>query len=75
MWTPLEPCCSVIAAVGVGVPERPGTLRWGRDQGCSFVVGSGAQWSPEYICGTDGELGCTPDHRMIAMCVVRTAWR
>mmetsp|Transcript_24598 Transcript_24598/g.85538 ORF Transcript_24598/g.85538 Transcript_24598/m.85538 type:complete len:1188 (-) Transcript_24598:195-3758(-) len=54
--------------------RSPGMLRWGKDLGCDFVQKSAALWPDSYFCKKHKEFGCTPDHRMSAVCTVLAGW-
>lgn len=56
------------------VARAPGALRWGKGAGCSFVVGSAADWPAQYICAQDRVPGCTADNRMSAVCSIASSW-
>lgn len=51
-------------------PPSPGALTWGKGEGCSFVNGNARTWPEQYTCSKQQEYGCTPDHRMSAVCVI-----
>ncbi|KAA0172575.1 hypothetical protein FNF27_05929 [Cafeteria roenbergensis] len=54
-------------------PFTPGALRWGRSGGCGFVLGDPRkEWDPALFCLKANQLGCTPDNRMSAICVLRS---
>ncbi len=51
-------------------PSPPGSPRWGRDEGCDFVVRSARGWPSRYHCRKAQEQGCTFDNRMAAFCAL-----
>jgi len=53
--------------------KSPGFLRWGRNQGCDFVLNkvSKDNWGSKYFCADAQEAGCTSDNRMSARCDIR----
>jgi MFS family permease len=56
-------------------PRTIGALRWGRNQGCSFIDGAPmTSWPSRYLCSKHQAYTCTPDNRMAAVCIVRSDW-
>jgi len=53
-------------------PPPPGALRWGAKAGCGFMDKKPLEsWPKGYICPKNKVYGCTPDHRMSAVCIVK----
>uniref|UniRef100_A0A7S0PH71 Uncharacterized protein n=1 Tax=Cafeteria roenbergensis TaxID=33653 RepID=A0A7S0PH71_CAFRO len=67
-------------AAGAAALARPRsreslTGAWGRGQGCPFVLGKpSASWPSQYLCERSQQLGCTPDRKQRAICVVNPVW-
>eukprot|EP01138_Halocafeteria_seosinensis_P015489 gb/GECG01015807.1/.p1 GENE.gb/GECG01015807.1/~~gb/GECG01015807.1/.p1 ORF type:complete len:909 (+),score=86.63 gb/GECG01015807.1/:1-2727(+) len=51
-------------------PDTPGTLTWGKMEGCTFVKGSARNWPAQYNCFKHQEFGCTPDNKNSAVCTL-----
>lgn len=60
---------------GVVQPYSKGYLRWGRDQGCSFVDGNARDWDSRYFCSKHRAFECTFDNRMAGVCDIRRTWQ
>ena len=54
-------------------PLSPGYPRWGRGEGCDFVLGSAKDWSERYRCSEHQSYGCSFDNRESAVCVLNDA--
>jgi hypothetical protein len=53
-------------------PPPPGKMRWGAGAGCGFLDGKPTEtWPAGYLCTRNQAYGCTPDHRMSAVCIVK----
>lgn len=65
---------STLAAKDLPAPLSPGYLRWGRHQGCDFVQQKATQWSDNYQCKQHREFACTFDHRLSAVCDIKSTW-
>lgn len=53
-------------------PPPPGALRWGNNAGCDFMDKKPKEsWPSKYLCPQNKVYGCTPDHRMSAVCIVK----
>jgi hypothetical protein len=49
------------------------SMRWGKNQGCSFITGSVRDWPARYQCRIPAEQGCSFDNRMAAVCSMATS--